>query len=141
LDEFIGPLIAFTLIAAIASVITAILLRAGAKWVARIDVSFANAYGAAFIASMLGIGTGALIALVTRATLSALPNPNLAFTLTRLALIPAGFLVQAGIVTWRFKVRFVQACLITLVAIALDIAISAIVGLFIFALIAIVNAF
>jgi hypothetical protein len=94
------------------SLIGAVFLRAAAKWVESWDVPFGEAYATVFISWGIGMGVGCLLQL----TVVAMPS-------VQFLSCPIGLLIQAGVICWRLSVTFGKALLISLVMLALSIAV------------------
>lgn len=116
----------------IGSLIGAVLLRAAAKWIASLEIGFGKAYSTVLTAPIISVGAvGGLLALAGPA--------DVAIPAMRIICLPVPFLIQAGVINWRFSLTFSKALLITLVMLATYIAIIIVAGLIFFGIVQIVS--
>lgn len=118
-----GMLISMLIGTMIASLIGAILLRADAKWVQKIDVPFSNAYVTSPLAGIVNVIIGFLVGFVARAGTWS----QEAVIVASLLMWPVGFLIQSVFVSSRIRIPFGRACLVSLamIGIALEIGVPA----------------
>lgn len=119
-----GPLLINLFWAVILSGLGAIFLRAGAKWVAKVEVPFPKAY-LTFLLPSLALQCLAMLLLGA----SAATGSSAALGLTAILLIPLGYMLQT-LFTWnRLRLAFGHACLVVLVAWGLSAVFGGIVAL------------
>ena len=122
----LGPLIIGGLmVLTVASLINAIILMVAANWVTKMDVPFGTAFGATLFPILICCGLGFASGFVMPAV-----HPLVAVV----ANLTFPVLIQAWVISWRLKVTFGGAALITLVMAAIGLAIGTLVGLIIFVL-------
>jgi hypothetical protein len=129
--EFEGTLIllgGYFVILPIALLAVAVLLRAGSKWVAGLDVPFGSAYVTALLCGLANLGVIKLLEHMVGLALSAPSDSELTRTVANAVSIPVGLLVQAGIISARQRVRFGRAILISLVMLLIAAVIAAVVA-------------
>ncbi len=115
MDRTTAGLIAVLAACFAASLIGAILLRATARWVQKLDVGFGNAYFTLLLSNMLNTAMVMVACLIVRAATHSRKAIDLALVL----LIPVGFLIQSAFVSSRLRVPFRRGCLLSLVMVGL----------------------
>ena len=110
---------------AIASLVTAIFLRAAAKWVQKMDVSYGNAYVTTLFAGAVNAILGSVLGFAIGARSQSPDAANGA----ALLMIPVCFLVQSGFISSRLKIPFGRACLVSFTMIAIGVAILLVVAI------------
>jgi hypothetical protein len=109
----------------IGGLIGAIILRAAAQWVKKIDIPFGSAFGTVLIAGVINYGIGFVFGLLIGAVA---PGNQIAMALLQLVLFPIGFLIQAAVISGRHSVSFGSALLIELVMWLIALAIGVVIG-------------
>ncbi|MGO9467479.1 MAG: hypothetical protein ACLQIB_40935 [Isosphaeraceae bacterium] len=106
----------------IASLVGAVILRAGAAWVEQKDVKYSDAY-----VTMLLCGIATLmLRVVLRPAVGATFHVDMEVA-SRVAIVPTillAFLIQAGLIGARHEIRFRRACLVCLVMLVLSAALA-----------------
>jgi len=125
-EELFGQIIFAFVGMALAALAGAVILRAAAKWVASIELPFGKAYTTTLIAYLLTLGVEFLVGFIVGflSTTGISTDMDFSSPVIRTILIPANFLVQAGVVRWRLSVTCRKALLISLVMVAIGIAIG-----------------
>jgi len=120
-----GLIVAQLIGIAIGSLFTAIILRAAAQWVQKVDVPQGEAYIISLMFNLCNwVVIGILVLAVARGTQS------MTATLTASILsIPIAFLVMAGFIRSGLEIEFGRACLISLVMVAISVAIGLLIGI------------
>jgi hypothetical protein len=118
----------------IGSLIGAVLLRAAAKWVARLDVPFGKAYWTVYIAYICNFALAHLLGSAVAYDTNSIGAVNV----LQVIVLPVGFLIQSGIISSRLELSFGKGCLIsiTMIGIALAIVLAAVLVIVLIMLIA-----
>ena len=110
------------------SLIGAVILRAAAKWVQKLDVGFGNAYVTVLLSVIANLVLGAIIGFSVGAATQSMDAVNA----VSLLMMPVGFLIQSGIISSRLQIRFGRGCLVSLAMIGVAIGIFVVVGIVVF---------
>jgi hypothetical protein len=112
--------------AVIGSLVTAVILRAVAHWREKRDVPYGDAYLTMTLAGIANL----LVSIVLRFAIRVAWNVELEVDslAVLLAMIPLGFVIQAGIIGARLRITFARACLVGLVMMAIALVMSLAVG-------------
>jgi hypothetical protein len=111
------------------SIFGAILLRAAAKWVVKVDLKFGEAYGTIFAIYVINVVVGFLVG----SGLRSMEGSENLIKAAPILLLPLSFLIHAGLIGSNLKMSFKSACLVTLAMIAIVLGIGLVVGGVIFA--------
>lgn len=126
-DMLLAQLVGIT----IGSLIGAVILRAAFKWVQKSDIPYGKAYSTMFFGGLAEAVVGLVVGLLVVASVP----PEIAGVVAGLILIPISFLILAGFTRMIFGIPFQRACLVTLAAYAISLAIALCIGAFAFVLI------
>lgn len=117
-----GPLFAVV----IGSLVSAVVLRAAAKWVQNLDVP----YGQAYITVLLpGLITVILCPILLAALHSATQLMEAANPAALLLMVPVGFLILSGFISLLLEIPFSRACLVALAMAAIGFAMVVILAI------------
>jgi hypothetical protein len=110
----------------VGSLIGAVILRAGAAWVARKDVPYGEAYGTMVLCGIAGLILGVVLipAIVAVLPLDWEVDPRIG----SLSAFPLAFLIDAGIIGVRHEIPFRRAILVCLVMLVIAVALALIVA-------------
>jgi hypothetical protein len=103
-----------------ASLIGAILLRATARWIQKLEVGFGNAYFTLLLPNILNMAIALLIARIE----SAATRSRTAAHLVPVFMLPVGFLVQSAFISLRLRIAFRRGCLLSLAMIGLVVGLG-----------------
>ena len=121
----IVELVKILIVGLFTSLIGAVVLRAAAHWVVKLDVPFGRAYWTAYISflanSMLGLFLGFMVGYAT--------GSEEAVDALRFILLPVGFIVLSGIVSLRLNLSFRKACLVSITMIGIGFGIAFVIVL------------
>jgi hypothetical protein len=118
----------YVVILPIALLAAAVLLRAGSKWVAGLDVPFGRAYVTVLLCGLANLGVNTVLEHLIGLALSAPAELGFTRTITTAVGLPVGLLAQAGIISARQRVSFGRAVLISLVMLLIAAVIGAVVA-------------
>jgi hypothetical protein len=111
----------------IGSLIGAIVLMAATKWVVKCRVPFGEAYWTVFICSIVNFMLAFVLGFVVGST-----GSTEAVRVLQILLLPVGFLIQSGIISWRLDLPFGKACLVSITMIGIVLGIALVVGVVFF---------
>ena len=120
MDASFGMLIGMLFGIAVMSLVGAVILRAAAKWVEKLDVPFGNAYVTMLLAAIVNGLLGFVIGLAVGAGTQSREAVNAA----SLLMWPIGFCIQSGFVSSRIQIPFGRACLVSLTMMGIGLAIG-----------------
>lgn len=123
-----GALVMTFIMGVALSLVGAIILRMAAKWVADLEVTYLKAFVTLVISQFLSIIVGVVLGIMIGLSGA---DEEMANTLL-LALYPIGFLVQTGVIAWRFQVTLGKALLMNFVLLAAAIALGVLAGILVF---------
>jgi hypothetical protein len=112
------------------SLIGAIVLRAATKWVVKWYVPFGEAYWTVFVSSIVNFMLGFVLSFVVGST-----GSTEAVRVLQVILLPVGFLIQSGIISWRLELPFGKACLVSITMTGIVLGIALVLGLIFFLII------
>ena len=123
MEDVLGTLIFALIFAVIGSLIGAIMLRAAAWWVEKMDVSFGDACVTVILAGITISILGFVVGLAVGAGMRSYGTVSTA----SLLMYPMGFLILSGFVSARIQIPFGRACLVSLIMLGAFLAIYLIV--------------
>ena len=126
--EGIAQLIGMFIGCFIWSLIGAVILRAAAKWVQKLEVGFGNAYVTVLLSAIANLVLGAIVGFGVGAATQSMDAVNA----VSLLMMPVGFLIQSGIISSRLQIPFGRGCLVSLAMIGVAIGIFLVVGIVVF---------
>jgi hypothetical protein len=120
----VGMIIGGVIGGCIGSLVGAVFLKLAARWIVKKRVSFGSAYITSLIAFFLSYGAGFVIGFAAAAA-----GGESLQMLAQLAMLPAGFLIQSGVVARRLRVSYPWAMLVTLVSTIMGFALLLLIAL------------
>jgi hypothetical protein len=126
----VGVIIAGLIGLVLASLISAILLRAAAQWMKKLVIPFGSAYGTVFSAGLVNMVIAFFLGLAVGAVSGGKPGSLLGL---QIAMFLIGFLIQAAFISSRHSVTFSDAILIEIGMFLIALAIGLILGVVVFA--------
>jgi hypothetical protein len=127
----VGMIIGGLIGLAVGSLISAILLRAAAHWMKKIDIPFGSAYGTMFSAGLVNMVIAFVLGLAVGAVSGGKPGSLLGL---QVALFLISFLIQAAFISSRHAMSFSDAILIEAGMFLIALAIGLILGIVVFAI-------
>lgn len=121
----IGMIIGQLIGVGIGSLMVAIVLRAAAKWVQKLDVPYGQAYVTVLLPSLINVVLGSIVGYVVGSATQSMDAVNVASLLR----LPVGFLIASGFISSRLEIPFGRACLISLAMTAIGIGIVLVVAI------------
>jgi len=95
----------------VVSLVGAVVLRAAAQWIAKLDVTFDQAFWTVFLSLMANLALDFVLGFVG---VAGSVGPQDSVRVQDLILLPVGFLIQSEIIKARLKLSFGRACLVSL---------------------------
>ena len=108
--QIVGFIIGLPIVAAVVSLLTAVVLRAAAYMVSGDHLPYGEAYGTMFLSYIANGAIGFVFALA----LQSMTEPADGTNPLSLLMLPIAFFVQSGIISTRHETEFGPACLISL---------------------------
>jgi hypothetical protein len=119
----------------IGSLIAAIVLRAAAKWVQKMEVPYGQAYVTVLLANLINVVLGSILGYAVGSATQSMEAVNVA----SLLMLPVGFLILSGFISSRLQIAFGRACLVSLAMAAIGIGIALIVAIPIVLIVTVMN--
>jgi hypothetical protein len=110
----------------VASLLGAILLRAASEWVTKTEVPFRMAYWTECVYCVVYVVLGLALC-----TVIGVMGSTEAVRILEIVLLPVGFVLHSGIVSWKLNISFVKASLVSLTMMGTALGIGFVVGVLI----------
>jgi len=125
MQDVCGALIVKFIGLVIGSLISAVILRAAAKWVEDLEIPYGEAYVTMLLSGVVNLIMGALVGFAVGFGTGSINAVQAA----ALLLVPVGFLIQSGFISSRHEVSFGSGFLISLLMIGIGLAIGLIIAI------------